>query len=192
MYSPASPGPRAPIPSPELAGKCAPGGIRTHTPSVEYRVLYSLSYRGPHLRRLLLDARQDDVGAQLVQHRLLPAQRNRDARSKPLASSHHPGLPSKTPASPPSSISAPPTLLANPSPQLPSIKRVFTPHTCPSPREQLLELQPTGRVLPAAHNGHVPPRLLYGAAQSNVGLGGRAVGRADLVRGGVRHTWKSV
>jgi hypothetical protein len=24
----------------------APGGIRTHNPSVKYRVLYSLSYRG--------------------------------------------------------------------------------------------------------------------------------------------------
>jgi hypothetical protein len=28
------------------AGKCAPGGIRTHTPSVEYRVLYSFKLPG--------------------------------------------------------------------------------------------------------------------------------------------------
>ncbi len=33
------------------ARECAPGGIRTHTPSVEYRVLYFLSYRGASLPR---------------------------------------------------------------------------------------------------------------------------------------------
>ncbi len=37
-----------------MAGKIAPGRIRTHTPSVKYRVLYFLGYRGA----LLIAARQ--------------------------------------------------------------------------------------------------------------------------------------